>query len=72
MTPIKNSDGEHKPASITPADAAALIAARQKRHFSHLENLVARYRARGISDKEIAQAMSDCPRLVDARGRGRP
>jgi hypothetical protein len=55
---------------LTPSDAARLIAARRERHPGHLKRLVEFHRGRGVSDREIAQAMIDSPGIVDAIGPG--
>jgi hypothetical protein len=55
---------------LTPNDATALIVARRARHPQHLKRLVEFHRSRGVSDREIAQAMADSPAIVDAIGPG--
>lgn len=69
MQDINKHADECKPA-LDASDAAELIRARRARSPRHLERLVEYHRARGVSDREIAQAMVSCPALVDALGRG--
>jgi hypothetical protein len=62
--------GECKPA-ISPSDAAELVRAMRARSPARLNQLMKLHRDRGLSDREIVEAMARSAHLVNAIGAGR-